>query len=80
MSGTTHHAGRRKIGERIGSHVGSNDRLERHRPANRIVYRALNIDGRAASFGRRFQMNAEFLKKFMGIAQDVRQRRNWGPW
>jgi len=25
---TTHHAGRRKIGERIGSHVGSNDRLD----------------------------------------------------
>ncbi len=70
------HARGGEVRERIGRHVGADDRFPGHRAAQRIVDRGAQHGGRGGFVGAGFQMHAEVADDVLGIDQHVEQVRN----
>ena len=70
------HAGRGEVRQRVGRHVGADDRLPGHRAAQRIVDRGAQHRGRRGLVGAGLQMHAEVADDVLGIDQHVEQVRD----
>ena len=73
---TAQHARRRKVRQRIGRHVGADNRLPGHRTAQRVMNRGPQ-HGRGRSFvGAGFHMHAQLVHVALGLHQHVHQMRD----
>ena len=70
------HAGRRQVRERVGRHIGADDRLPGDGAAQRIVDRGAEHRGGGGLVGAGFQMHAELGHHVLGIDQHVEQMRH----
>ena len=69
-------AGRGEVGERVGRHVGADDRLPGHRAAQRIVDRGAEHRGGRGLVGAGLEMHAELADDVLGVDQHVEQVRD----
>ncbi len=69
-------AGRRQIGQRVGSDIGADDRFPRHRAAQRIIDRGAEHGGGGGFVGAGLDVHAEIGQQIFGIHHDVEQVRD----
>ena len=70
------HARGGEVRQRVGGHVGADDRLPGHRAAQRIVDRGAQHGGGRRLVGAGLQMHAEVADDVLGVDQHVEQVRD----
>ena len=70
------HTGRSEIGQRVGGDIGADDRLPRHRTAERIVDRCAQHRRRRGLVGAGFDLHAELGQVVLRLDQHVEQVRH----
>ena len=69
-------ARRGQVRQPVGRHIGADDRLPGHRPAQRIVDRRAQHRRRRGLVGAGFHMDAHLAHQFAGVDQHVQQVRH----
>ena len=70
------HARRGEVRQRVGRHIGADDRLPGHGAAQRIVDRGAQHGGGRGLVGAGLDMHAEIGEQVLGLDHDVEQMRD----
>ncbi len=76
--GAAHHAGRGQVGERVGRHIGADDRFPGHRPAQRVIDGGAEHGGRRGLVGAGLQVHPQLAHNVLGVDQHVEQMGHRG--